>query len=114
LSPNGSQTPVSEECGEEDTAGDGTDSTTYEVSGATDQEACSNLFDTSGPEDPLSGVRYGGRTDFSIGVKWTPGDVPTELIISEITWVTSMLLPSWSAPDGADTANWGDLGDPPE
>jgi len=106
LSPNGSQTPVTEECVEDDTTGDGGDSTTYEVSGSTEEEACNDIFATSGPVDPGSGERYGGRTDFSIGFKWSPPSVATELTISEITWTTSMLLPSWSAPDGADTANW--------
>jgi len=106
MSPNGNQTAVSEECGAEDLAGDGTDNTVYEVTGATEQEACTDIFSNSGPPDPESGERYGGRTDFSIGVKWSPPEVPTELTISEITWTTSMLLPSWSAPDGVDTTNW--------
>jgi len=106
MSPNGSQSTVSEECEDEDTNGDGTTSTTYEVAGSTEEEACNDIFGSSGPSDPATGVRYGGRTDFAIEFGWSATPVPTEVTISEITWSTSMLLPSWEAPKGAETGNW--------
>ena len=76
----------------------------YTVTGDTLQDACNNIFNTSGPVDSTTGKRHAGVTELAPGADWrqtgtNPANGNLIIHVDDVCWKITVKLPQWDPPD---------------
>jgi len=103
--PGGSAGSNEEPCPFGGPQGGGITNETYPVEGANLTEVSEAIFGAGGAGPMEGGVRFGGSATLQVNFRWRAcgrdgnGDIQVEL--TDVTWTTIVLLPTWTPPAGA-------------